>query len=331
MLEAAGAEVRPFELPSMPSGPKSALRAVEYLAATPRSTRSIGRAAASFGADLIVVNGPRAALPAVIAAKRHGVPAVIAIHLIHQGADRRLLAWCMAKPIVRRVTFCSAIAAEPFPELGPKAAIVPNWVAPSFLEATSPSSHNANRVVVGVLGRISKGKGQRLFLDAAIPLLDKLPNLMLSLGGAADFDDPGEEQALKQFAGAFGDRIQFLGKVDAIPYLDSLDISVVPSRAPEAFGLVAIESMARGRPVVAIRKGGLVDTVGPGVTGFLVDEDPDALRAAVEQLAEDADLRSRMGRAGRSLVESDYSPSKLIPRARDAILTLLESSPDGER
>ena len=64
--------------------------------------------------------------------------------------------------------------------------------------------------------------------------------------------------------------------------------------------MVAREAMAYGRPVVATAVGGLVDAVSDGETGLLVPaNDPEALRAAVMGLLEDAELRRRLGEAGR--------------------------------
>ena len=83
------------------------------------------------------------------------------------------------------------------------------------------------------------------------------------------------------------------------PYYERAAVVCVPSRR-EGYGVVAREAMAYGRPVVASAVGGLVDAVEDGVTGLLVapGEDP-ALRAALEQLLGDADLRRDLGAAAR--------------------------------
>lgn len=77
-------------------------------------------------------------------------------------------------------------------------------------------------------------------------------------------------------------------------------VAVVPSRYKEPLGLVALEAMAAGVPVVASAVGGLRETVEPGRTGLLVPpDDPEALAAALRQLATDPAWCRRLGAAGR--------------------------------
>lgn len=72
--------------------------------------------------------------------------------------------------------------------------------------------------------------------------------------------------------------------------------------------MVAREAMAHGRPVVATAVGGLVDAVGDGVTGLLVPpRDPATLRAAIERLLGDRELRERLGGAARDRARVELS------------------------
>ncbi|MGH3130412.1 MAG: glycosyltransferase, partial [Gaiellaceae bacterium] len=84
-------------------------------------------------------------------------------------------------------------------------------------------------------------------------------------------------------------------------------IVVCPSRR-EGFGVACAEAMAHGRPVVAAAVGGLLDLVVDGETGLLVPpRDPRALRAALERLLGDRELRRRLGAAGRERVRDRFS------------------------
>jgi glycosyltransferase involved in cell wall biosynthesis len=91
-------------------------------------------------------------------------------------------------------------------------------------------------------------------------------------------------------------------------------IAVVPSRWPEPFGLVALEAMAAGRPVVASAVGGLPDLVIDGTTGILVAPgDSAVLREGIQQLLVDPARRTAMGHAGRERANA-FSAAKLVPR-----------------
>lgn len=90
-------------------------------------------------------------------------------------------------------------------------------------------------------------------------------------------------------------------------------VAVAPSRWAEPQGLVAVEAMAAGTPVVATRMGGLQEVVRDGQTGLLVDSgDVAGLAAALDRLLADAELRTRMGAAGRERA-GQYLASAVIP------------------
>ena len=105
------------------------------------------------------------------------------------------------------------------------------------------------------------------------------------------------------------DQVTFTGYVprdEVLQYLSFCDLSVFLSCHPlETFGLVLLEAMAMGKPVVALRHGGMVEFVADGKCGFLVDDRDigDKLR----RLVNDVELRNNMGMAGRNLVENHYN------------------------
>lgn len=114
---------------------------------------------------------------------------------------------------------------------------------------------------------------------------------------------------------------------EALALYQAADIAAVPSLWREPFGLVAVEAMAAGLPVVASDTGGLSDIVRPGETGLLVPPgDAEALAAALETLLDDAGLRARMGAAGRIQAETEHDWQAVIRRH---YLPLLERVADG--
>jgi glycosyltransferase involved in cell wall biosynthesis len=94
--------------------------------------------------------------------------------------------------------------------------------------------------------------------------------------------------------------------------------TVVPSILPETFGLVALETAAAGKPIVASDIGGLSDVVVEAETGLLVPPaDAAALAAAIQRLVDESDLRERLGSAARARA-AEFSPAKVVPQFEQA-------------
>lgn len=94
--------------------------------------------------------------------------------------------------------------------------------------------------------------------------------------------------------------------------------TVVPSILPETFGLVALETAAAGKPIVASDIGGLSDVVVDGETGLLAPAgDAAALRAAIERLLDDSALRGSLGAAARSRA-AEFAPEAVVPQFEQA-------------
>ena len=96
-------------------------------------------------------------------------------------------------------------------------------------------------------------------------------------------------------------------------YYQRAALLVMPSFY-ESFGIACLEAMAFGLPVVATRVGGLPEVIEDGVTGLLVPPgDADALAQAMIRLLSDADLRRRMGQAGRERVLKEFTTERADP------------------
>ena len=108
-------------------------------------------------------------------------------------------------------------------------------------------------------------------------------------------------------------------------------MALAPSVVPETFGMVVMEAMSTGRPVIASRIGGLIDLVADGETGFLVQPgDSLALQQAIERLLADPDLRRRMGQAAlRKVVE--FQASTVVPRIEHVYEELLQKANPSQR
>ncbi|QPF75096.1 glycosyltransferase family 4 protein [Roseateles sp. DAIF2] len=171
---------------------------------------------------------------------------------------------------------------------------------------------DAERLVVALVGRINRWKGHSVALAAVAALPEHIRrNVTLVYVGNVF---PGQEdlerelrQQIEQSGIADQVLIQpFVNDVDAL--WEAVDIALVPSTEPEPFGMVAIEAMRAGKPVVASAHGGLLEIVKDGATGFLVPpSDPQALAAAIETLAANPELRRQFGDAGRERQREVFS------------------------
>ncbi len=159
-------------------------------------------------------------------------------------------------------------------------------------------------LLVGVIGRIKlKRKGQETFVEAAAILRNEFPSVKYLIIGAPF---PGNESHLIQIR----DRIRQLGLEQYVELTGeienpqvayaALDIVVMASGTPEPFGLVTIEAMAAGKPVVGTAIGGTPEIIEDHQTGLLIPpNDPEAMAKALGELLRDPARREEMGRQAR--------------------------------
>ena len=169
-------------------------------------------------------------------------------------------------------------------------------------------------LLIGLVGRISRLKGQKVLLEAFNKLIVKYPDIRLAYIGS-----PPDGQA--QFLTDLENNIAgfnlkpYVSIVDfqknIWPVYDALDIIVVPSTEPESFGLVATEAMLSGKPVVGSDLGGLREVISNNETGFLFPAgDAEKLALRLEQLITDAEMRQRFGAAGMARVKQHFNTEK---------------------
>jgi rhamnosyl/mannosyltransferase len=127
------------------------------------------------------------------------------------------------------------------------------------------------------------------------------------------------------------DRIEFLGEMqprEIVPYYHAADVFVLPSIArSEAFGIVQLEAMACGKPVVNTNlDSGVPFASLDGVTGITVEPaNADALAGAINRLLGDSSLRAKFGEAAKRRVQSEFTVATMVQRTRD----LYESTMSG--
>jgi glycosyltransferase involved in cell wall biosynthesis len=165
---------------------------------------------------------------------------------------------------------------------------------------------------LAIVGRLIPIKGHEVLLRALASVRDALPGVTLEVAGDGPLD--GELRAAVRRLG-LEDVVTFSGRVSPIaPVLERAQVVVVPSFG-EGFGMVALEAMERGRPVVASAVGGLPEIVDDGVTGLLVAPgDAEALASAVRAVARDHSCAKAYGRAGRERALEEFSQKRCTDR-----------------
>lgn len=154
-------------------------------------------------------------------------------------------------------------------------------------------------VVLGAVGRLCAQKAPDDLLEAALPLLRQAGRRVeLWFVGAPDDADLAHSLAARALAWGVADRVRFLGyRADVADVYAALDVVVLPSRW-EGFGLVVVEAMAAGRPVVATDVGGVAEAAG-GAALLVPPGDVDGLTRSIRRLLEDERLAADLAARGR--------------------------------
>lgn len=182
--------------------------------------------------------------------------------------------------------------------------------------------------LVGVVARLEPEKGHRTLLDAWQLVLKRVPEARLLIVGAGSRREELEQHA--RSLGLLGDdchgdrcvgtrrarpgaKIIFTGRRDDVPAVTAaLDVAVLPSYR-EAQGLVILEAMALGRPVVATNVGGIPEMIDHERTGLLVPPaDPGALAAAISRLLTNHPFADTIARAGHDAAHERFCVERMV-------------------
>ncbi len=167
---------------------------------------------------------------------------------------------------------------------------------------------------LAIVGRLIPIKGHDDLLRALAAVREDVPAITLEIAGEGALD--ADLSATVSRLG-LDDVVTFLGHVPAAPVFERAQVVVVPSLG-EGFGMVALEAMERGRPVVASAVGGLPEIVDDGRTGLLVPpSDPEALAEAIRGLAGDAARAAAFGAAGRERALGAFSQERCTDRTAE--------------
>lgn len=237
-------------------------------------------------------------------------------------AKRRALQKADFLIAISETTKRNAVAANDLAES--RVHVLPNALEWTGEPATEAPTGSARQLLsVCRLERDEQYKGIDTTLRALARVARSVPDVRYVVVG--DGSDLARHQKLATELGV-ADRVEFAGNVNdealRAYYRDS-DIFVLPS-ASEGFGFVFLEAMHYARPIVAAHSGATPEVVRDGETGLLVDYgNPEQLARAITSLCLDADLRKRLGAAGRIRLQRNFTFDQFKERFGGIILQAL--------
>jgi hypothetical protein len=217
----------------------------------------------------------------------------------------------------------------------PQALVYPGTSLAAFAPEALPSPQDARRSLgldgagpwLGLVGRLQRWKGMHTAI-AALPAVRAVhPGAQLVIVGApheTETDYPDELRALAARLGVT-DAVRFVGFQREIPlWMQAMDV-VLHTSDREPFGIVVIEAMALGKPLIAGAGGGPAEIITDGVDGVLTPfEDVGALSGAITRVLDDPVASTRMGDAARRRA-SDFSDVRYARHVVDAVRTFLQA------
>lgn len=185
--------------------------------------------------------------------------------------------------------------------------------------------------LIGIVGLLTPRKGQLELIRAFAQALPEIPHAVLVVVGAPLFnrDDDYARQLHETIRELdIADHVRLLGEREDVPaVMQALDLLVVNSTV-EPFGLVVLEAMACGTPVLAAIAGGIPELIQHDQNGWLVRQgDQQVLTAAIVTLSRQPELRARLGRQGLKHLAKRFSAERYLKELESLYLRHADSQP----
>ncbi len=172
-----------------------------------------------------------------------------------------------------------------------------------------------DKIVVGIISRLSPVKDHQTFLEAAAILANRFADVRFLISGE-------EAQLSHEDLFRVAQKLNIQDKVilldrqnDIKELIGSIDIGVVASKGSEVICRIAVEYMALGKPQVVTATNVLPEIIEQGKNGFIVPaQDPQAMAEKLSRLIENPELRKQMGKQARQIAENKYSYNTLIEK-----------------
>lgn len=250
----------------------------------------------------------------------HAAPPVVRIRHISAPVGRNASTrWLYRRAAAHVVTTGERLRSDLIRDLGLDAERVSSVPTGIDLARYAPRDRDAARrqlglpeggYVTGIAATLRSWKGHRYLLEAWAGLARGADDRLLVVG-----DGPGRDNLRAQAVElGIADCVVMPGnQADVAPWLAAMDVFVLPSYANEGVPQAIMQAMATGLPVLSTPVGSIPEIVSDGETGLLVaPRDVAALRAALQRLAGDAELRARLGAAALAQARARFADSRML-------------------
>ncbi len=277
-------------------------RSVAPICPSPLSILRVRRRLRDWNPDIVHVHEPFTPSAAMFAALFSRAPVVATFHACAESfrlyrAMAPLLS-VVEKRCAHLLAVSEAAAQLVWRDLGLATEVVPNGVDLEVFGEATPVSLPEEGPTILFVGRLERRKGLTVLARAFTALVDRVPNIRLIVVGAGP-----EQYALDGLPARIKQRVVMLGALpdEALPgYYAAADLFVGPATGHESFGIVLLEAMAAGLPIVASDLPGYRCVVREGIEGLLVPVgDAAAMAVAIERVLTSPVLAGRLGAAGR--------------------------------
>jgi len=252
--------------------------------------------------DVIHIHEPTSPSLGLLACWAAQGPIVATFHTSNPRSRAMIAAYPILQPALEKISARIAVSEYArrtlVEHLGGDAVVIPNGVDVGFFADAEPKEEWQGDTI-GFIGRIDEPrKGLPVLMRALPKILAERPRTRLLVAGRGD-----EKEAVAGLPEDLRDRVEFLGMVsdeDKARVLRSVDVYIAPNTGGESFGIILVEAMSAGAPVLASDLDAFAQVLDGGAAGELfANEDADALAAAAVRLLGDPDRRAELRERGR--------------------------------
>ncbi|MCK1797855.1 glycosyltransferase family 4 protein [Streptomyces sp. XM4193] len=261
--------------------------------------------------EVLHLHEPAAPSLALLACWAARGPIVATFHTSNPRSRAMMAAYPMLQAALEKISARIAVSEYArrtlVEHLGGDAVVIPNGVDVDFFADAEPKAEWQDGTI-GFIGRIDESrKGLQVLMRALPRILRERPGTRLLVAGRGD-----EQEALAELPQEYRDRVEFLGMVsdeDKARLLRSVDVYVAPNLGGESFGIILVEAMSAGAPVLASDLDAFAQVLDGGSAGQLFrNEDADDLAAAAVELLANPERREELReKASRHVRRFDWS------------------------